>query len=50
MAWSRHLPGEDRAAATRESVGVLLSEHVSHATAGDDLQAATALPHTERDL
>lgn len=45
-----HLPGEDRAAAPRERVGVLLPEHVSHAAAGDDLQAAAALPHAERDL
>lgn len=45
-----HLPREDSAAASREGVGVLLPEHVSHAAAGDDLQAAATLPHAERDL
>lgn len=45
-----HLPGKDGATAAREGVGVLLPEHVSHAAAGDDLQAAAALPHAERDL
>lgn len=29
---------------------MLLPEHVSHTAAGDDLQAAAALPHAERDL
>lgn len=47
---SNHLPGEDSAAAAGESVGVLLPEHVAHAAAGDDLQAAPTLPHAEGDL
>lgn len=45
-----HSPGEDGAAAPREGVGVLLPEHVPHAAAGDDFQAAAALPHAEGDL
>lgn len=45
-----HSPGEDGAAAPGEGVGVLLPEHVAHAAAGDDLQAATTLPHAEGDL
>lgn len=45
-----YLPCKDGAAAAWERVGVLLPEHVSHAAARDDLQAATTLPHAERDL
>ena len=46
----RVLPGEHRPAAPGEGVWVLLPEDVAHPTAGDDLQAAAALPHSERDL
>lgn len=46
----QRLPGEHGAAASRKRVGMLLPKHVSHSTAGDDLQTATTLPHSERDF
>ena len=42
--------GEHVARAAREAVGMLLAEHVPHARARHDLQAAPALPHPETDL
>lgn len=33
-----------------EDVGVFLPEHVADSAAGEDLQAAAALPHSEGDL
>lgn len=36
--------------ALREDVRVLLPEDVAHSAAGEDLQAAAALPHPEGDL
>lgn len=38
---------EDVATAPGERVGVLLPEDVTHPAAGDDFQAAAALPHSE---
>lgn len=43
-------PGKHGPAAPGEGVWMLLSEDVANSAARDDLQAATALPHAERDL
>lgn len=44
------LPREHCPAAPGEGVWMLLSEDVANSAARDDLQTATTLPHTKRDL
>jgi len=44
------VPGEDVATSSGEGVRMPFAEDVTHPAAGDDFQAATALPHAERDL
>jgi len=47
---TQHLLDVCQCIALREVIGMALPEHVSHSTAGNDLQAATAHPHSEREL
>lgn len=47
---TQHLLDVSQCIALREVIGMALPEHVSHSTAGNDLQAATAHPHSEREL
>lgn len=55
VAWllpgtTQHLLDVSQCIALREVIGMALPEHVSHSTAGNDLQAATAHPRSEREL
>lgn len=45
-----HLLDVRQRVALREVIGMALPEHVSHSTAGNNLQAATTHPHSEREL
>lgn len=47
---TQHLLDVSQCVAFREVIGMALPEHVSHSTAGNDLQAATAHPYSEREL
>lgn len=55
LAWlflgsTQHLLDVGQRVALGEVVGMALPEHVSHSTAGNNLQAATTHPHSEREL
>lgn len=55
VAWlllgsAQHLLDVSQRVALREVIGMALPEHVSHSTAGNNLQAATTHPHSEREL
>lgn len=45
-----HLLDVRQRVALGEVIGMALPEHVSHSTAGHNLQAATTHPHSEREL
>lgn len=55
VAWllpgaTQHLLDVGQCVALRKVIGMALPEHVSHSTAGNNLQAATTHPHSEREL
>lgn len=47
---TQHLLDVSQCVALREVIGMALPEHMSHSTAGNDLQAAAAHPHSEREF
>lgn len=47
---TQHLLDVSQRVALRKVIRMALPEHVSHSTAGNDLQAATTHPHSEREL
>lgn len=47
---TQHLLDVSQRVALRKVIRMALPEHVSHSTAGNDLQAATTHPHSERKL